>query len=205
VHLRRLHLVVEADESSVAQSRRIERRVDVVEHRAVDASRVLIQAPYSSDFYGVGVIQRLVVDVLAEYLLPELEVVLCVEDVEVPERVDGVRHRMLVARVEQRNDVVLLERQDSLVEKLFAGRLTLLGELLAHLAAHQREVLGVDARYAREVKRVEFELDGGCECTHLKPPFDRKPYGPLLARSYDQSVNNIYPELPRSSTHFAKK
>jgi len=144
VHCRRLHLLVEADEPLVGQRLRVEDGIDVAEHLAVDVSGVAVQLPHTGDLDGVAVVEGCVVDVLAEHLLAERGVALGVEDVEVPERIDGVRHGVLVLRVEQSDRVVLLERQDALVEEVVARGLAELDHLLGDLAPDDGEVLGVD-------------------------------------------------------------
>lgn len=170
--VRLVDLLVAAEQLGVRHDRRVERLVDVVEHLAVDVRRVGVEPGDVAQLGVVVVVERLVLDVLTEDPLAERDVLLGVEDVRVPERVDRVGDRVLVARVEESDGVVLLECENSRLEVLLAGGLTPVGELLANLPLDSVEVLDVDEANHLELKLGQVDRDcrlerGDAHCDSL--------------------------------------
>lgn len=131
-------------ESAARLNRRVEQRVGVVEHRAVDLRRVGVELGDVIYFVRLDVVERRVMRVLTEHRIAELDVLAGVQDVRVPEGIDDVRDGVLVTRVEQGDGVVLLQGKDALGNVLVADLLTLLGEFFTNLPVHARIVLIVN-------------------------------------------------------------
>lgn len=159
------HRVADLDVTTHQPSRshlsREELQADVVERLGVDRGRVGVQIGEALHLDGVVVVERGVLDVLPEDPLAEGDVLLGVQDVSVPERVDLVGDGVLRGGIEQSDGVVLLERQDALVEVGVRGLEALAGQVLARLALDADEVLGVDPLDSLGLERRQCWRDGG--------------------------------------------
>ncbi len=83
------------------------------EHFVEGLQRPRVESLDSLHLRRVVLVERGVVHVGADEFLAELCVILCEEDVSMPERVDLGRDRMHVEWVEYRDGIVLLERENA--------------------------------------------------------------------------------------------
>jgi hypothetical protein len=110
------HISMRAHQPVPRLAQGIEHRAHVAEQLLVYANRVLVQTRHRIDCHRIFRIERLVGNVLTVHGVAEHHILSRMQDVGVPEGVDGVADRVLAGRIQQRNGVVLLQRQDALAQ-----------------------------------------------------------------------------------------
>lgn len=167
------HVHVGADPALGRERLGEELDVDVREELLVAAQRVLVQRTDDTDVLRVLVVERRVMDVAAGDLVAERHVLLRVQDVRVPERVDDVGNGVLVEWIEYGDGVVLLQGKDAPLQPVVADHLASLQHVRLHLCTDRFEVLRLDALEAldveighgRQMNRIEKP-----RCTHDSSP-----------------------------------
>jgi len=133
-----------------------ELRVDEHEELLVALRGVVVERTDLAHRRTICVVERLVVDVAIGHIVAEARVLLRVQDVRVPERVDGIRDRVAVERIEHSDGVVLLEREDPAVEPVVDNLHAQLEHVGLDLGANGGEVFSIDARKTLQLKRSEL-------------------------------------------------
>jgi hypothetical protein len=122
----------------------IEIIVDVREHLTINSTRVPIQATDMRNLINLPVIQGTVMDVVPEDAITEGHIAPGIEDVRMPEIVDGRRDSMFIERVEQGDAVVLLESQNPFLQELRKDQQAFLLKSLLSSGFDAFEILCID-------------------------------------------------------------
>ena len=140
-----------------------------IEQFLIDAQRVVVQFADKFHLVLAGVMERLVMHVEAENVVAKLHVIDGVKNVGMPEWIDDVRYRMLVAAVHDRHSIVHLQRQNAFVEKLFGWVFALTFENLLGLGPHAGEISPINQGDLLCVKRGQRLNKYFCELFHVTP------------------------------------
>ncbi len=133
-----------------------ELRVDEHEELLVALRGVVVERADLVHRRTICVVERLVVDVAIGHIVAEAHVLLRVQDVRVPERIDGIRDRVAVERIEHSDGVVLFKREDAAVEPVVDDLHAQLEHVGLDLGADGGEIFSIDARKTLQLKRREL-------------------------------------------------